>query len=152
MNYEERLEKAGYDLGAQVKNTRVFEGGVKTGKLIFVSGNAAKVNGVLKYEGIVGDTISIEQAQDAAKIAFVNCLKTVRDMTGSLDNIKQIVNIKGYVASTADFIEQPTVMDAVSMLANNVFGEAGKHSRVSLGASSLPGGTPVEVEIVVEVK
>lgn len=152
MSFEERLEKEGFDLGTQVKNTRVFEGGVKTGQLIFVSGNAAKVDGVLKYKGIVGDNITIEQAQEAAKIAFINCLKTVRNMTGSLDNIKQIVNIKGYVASTPQFIDQPTVMDAVSILANDVFGEAGKHSRVALGASSLPGGTPVEVEIVVEVK
>ncbi|WP_438296594.1 RidA family protein [Sporosarcina sp. FA15] len=153
MGYEERLENEGYKLPEQVKqNKRLFEGGVRTGNLIFVSGNAAKVDGILKYQGIVGDTIAIEEAQDAAKIAFVNCLATVRNMMGSLDGIKKIVNIKGYVASTADFIEQPEVMDAVSALVNEVFGEAGKHSRVSMGTASLPGGTPVEVEIVVEVK
>jgi len=153
MGYEERLENEGYKLPEQVKqNKRLFEGGVRTGNLIFVSGNAAKVDGILKYQGIVGDTIAIEEAQDAAKIAFVNCLATVRNMMGSLDGIKKIVNIKGYVASTADFIEQPEVMDAVSALVNEVFGEAGKHSRVSVGTASLPGGTPVEVEIVVEVR
>lgn len=153
MGYEERLENEGYKLPEQVKqNKRLFEGGVRTGNLIFVSGNAAKVDGILKYQGIVGDTIAIEEAQDAAKIAFVNCLATVRNMMGSLDGIKKIVNIKGYVASTADFIEQPEVMDAVSALVNEVFGEAGKHSRVSMGTASLPGGTPVEVEIVVEVR
>ena len=153
MGYEERLENEGYKLPEQVKqNKRLFEGGVRTGNLIFVSGNAAKVDGVLKYQGIVGDTIAIEEAQDAAKIAFVNCLATVRNMMGSLEGITKIVNIKGYVASTADFIEQPEVMDAVSALVNEVFGEAGKHSRVSMGTASLPGGTPVEVEIVVEVK
>ncbi|QNK87436.1 RidA family protein [Sporosarcina sp. resist] len=153
MGYEERLENEGYKLPEQVKQSkRLFEAGVRTGNLIFVSGNAAKVDGILKYQGIVGDTIAIEEAQDAAKIAFVNCLATVRNMMGSLDGIKKIVNIKGYVASTADFIEQPEVMDAVSALVNEVFGEAGKHSRVSMGTASLPGGTPVEVEIVVEVK
>ncbi|WP_399628883.1 RidA family protein [Sporosarcina sp. SG10008] len=153
MGYDERLENEGYKLPEQVKqNKRLFEGGVRTGNLIFVSGNAAKVDGILKYQGIVGDTIAIEEAQDAAKIAFVNCLATVRNMMGSLDGIKKIVNIKGYVASTADFIEQPEVMDAVSALVNEVFGEAGKHSRVSVGTASLPGGTPVEVEIVVEVR
>ncbi|MFP3390562.1 RidA family protein [Brevibacillus sp. SIMBA_040] len=152
MNYEEKLEKAGYKLPDRLKqNERPFEGGIRTGNLIFVSGNAAKVDGVLKYKGIVGDNISLEQAQDAAKIAFVNCLATVRNMMGSLDSIKKIVNIKGYVASTADFINQPEVMNAVSFLANEVFGEAGKHSRAALGTASLPGGTPVEVEIVVEV-
>lgn len=151
MNYEEKLGILGYKLSAPA-NKRVFEDGIRAGNFIFVSGNAAKVDGVLKYKGIVGQTVSIEEAQEAAKIAFVNCLATVKNMTGSLNSIKQIVNVKGYVASTSDFIEQPEVMNEVSALALEVFGEVGKHSRVSLGASSLPGGTPVEVEIVVEVE
>lgn len=151
INYEAKLEKLGYKLPAPNVNQRPFEDGVKSGQLIFVSGNAAKVDGVLKYRGIVGDTVSLEEAQEAAKIAFVNCLAAIRNMLGSLDYIKRIVNIKGYVASTPDFIQQPEVMNEVSALAVEVFGEAGKHSRVSLGAASLPGGTPVEVEIVVEV-
>lgn len=150
VNYEENLESKGYKLPTQA-NKRIFEAGVRTGNLIFVSGNAAKVEGVLKYKGIVGDTVTLEQAQDAAKIAFVNCLATVRNMMGSLESMKRIVNIKGYVASTADFTDQPKVMDEVSALAIEVFGEVGKHSRVSLGTSSLPEGTPVEVEIVVEM-
>jgi enamine deaminase RidA (YjgF/YER057c/UK114 family) len=151
MNYEEKLESMGYKLSAQA-NKRIFEDGVRIGNLIFISGNAAKVDGVLMYQGIVGDTVSMEEAQDAAKIAFVNCLATVRNMMGSLNSIKKIVNIKGYVASTPDFIEQPEVMNEVSAFALEVFGEVGRHSRVSLGASSLPGGTPVEVEIIVEVE
>ncbi|MCM3711656.1 RidA family protein [Sporosarcina luteola] len=151
MNYEEKLEGLGYKLSAP-SNKRIFEDGVRTGNLIFVSGNAAKVDGVLKYQGIVGNTVTVEEAQDAAKIAFVNCLATVRNMTGSLNSIRKIVNIKGYVASSPDFIEQPEVMNEVSALAIEVFGEVGEHSRVSLGASSLPGGTPVEVEIIVEVE
>ncbi len=152
LNYEKKLESLAYKLPAKNQgNKRVFEDGVQTGDLIFVSGNAAKVDGVLKYEGIVGDTVTLEQAQDAAKIAFINCLATVRNMIGSLDDIKKIVNIKGYVASTPDFIEQPAVMNAVSELARDVFGEVGRHSRIAVGAASLPGGTPVEVEMVVEV-
>jgi len=148
---EERLKEAGYPLPHK-SNQRIFESGIQTGNLIFVSGNAAKVNGELKYKGIVGDTVSMEQARDAAKIAFVNCLGSVNQLADGLENVKQIVNIKGYVASTPDFIDQPSVMDAVSELAMDVFGERGKHSRVAMGAASLPGGTPVEVEIVVEVK
>ncbi|PAF15605.1 hypothetical protein CHH59_03095 [Shouchella clausii] len=152
MNFEEKLERAGYKLPDRRKgNQRPFEDGIQTSQLIFVSGNAAKVDGVLKYKGIVGDTVSLEQAQDAAKIAFVNCLAAVKNMTGSLDHIKKIVNIKGYVASTPEFIKQPEVMNEVSFLVNEIFGEAGKHSRAALGTASLPGGTPVEVEIVVEV-
>ena len=152
MNFEEKLEEAGYKMLKKTNsNQRPFEDGIMTGKLIFVSGNAAKVDGVLKYKGIVGDTISLEQAQEAAKIAFVNCLASVKNITGSLNEIKKIVNIKGYVASASDFTSHPEVMNAVSYLANEVFGDAGKHSRVSMGVASLPGGTPVEVEMVVEV-
>jgi enamine deaminase RidA (YjgF/YER057c/UK114 family) len=150
VNYEEKLESKGYKFPTQA-NKRIFEAGVRTGNLIFVSGNAAKVEGVLKYKGIVGDTVTMEQAQDAGKIAFVNCLATVKNMIGNLDSMKRIVNIKGYVASTPEFTDQPKVMDEVSALAIEIFGEVGKHSRVSLGTSSLPEGTPVEVEIVVEV-
>ncbi|RGY97720.1 RidA family protein [Clostridium sp. AM58-1XD] len=153
MSYEERLEEIGYRLPElPAVSKKPFEAGVKTGNLIFVSGNAARVNGVLKYTGTVGDGVTIQEAQEAAKIAFVNCLAAVRRMEGSLESIERIVNIKGYVASTPDFTGQPAVMDEVSKLAVEVFKDAGKHSRVALGASSLPGGTPVEVELVVQVK
>lgn len=153
MNCEEKLAAAGYPLPSpDGKNTKPFAPAVRTGNLVFVSGNAARVDGALKYTGIVGDTITLEQARDAAVICFVNCLKAVRDLTGSLEQIERIVNIKGYVASTPAFVQQPEVMNAVTDLANSVFAEKGSHSRIAMGASSLPGGTPVEVEIVVEVK
>lgn len=153
MSYEEKLERAGYMIKeSAAAAARPFESAVQTGDLIFVSGHAARDAGELKYTGIVGDSITMEQAQEAAVLCFINCLKAVKNVTGSLDAIKQIVNIKGYVASTPEFIGQPQVMNAVSQLVNDVFGSAGKHSRVALGTSSLPGGTPVEVEMIVQVK
>ena len=153
MNYEEKLSNAGYPLPApDAKNTKPFEPAVQAGNLVFVSGNAARVGGALKYTGIAGDTITLEQAQDAAIICFVNCLKSIRDMFGSLDAIERIVNIKGFVASAPSFTKQPEVMNPVTELANAVFGTAGRHSRIAVGASSLPGGTPVELEIIVQVK
>ncbi len=152
MNFEQNLAQAGYPLPpAEAKNSKPFEPAVRTGNLVFVSGNAARVGGALRYTGIVGDSVTLEQAQDAAIICFVNCLKAVRDVLGSLDHIQRIVNIKGYVASTPAFVQQPEVMNAVTALANSVFGEKGKHSRIAIGTSSLPGNTPVEVEIIVEV-
>lgn len=154
MNYEEKMAQLGYPLPAPGTNDlhKPFAPAIKTGNLVFVSGNACRVAGELKYTGIVGDSISLDKAQDAAIICFVNCLKAVRDTIGSLDAITKIVNIKGYVASTPTFTGQPQVMNPVSDLAIQIFGENGKHSRVALGMASLPGGTPVEVEIVVEVQ
>lgn len=153
MSYEAKLEKQGFEVPDLPETSqKPFEYGVKTGNLIYVSGNAARVKGELKYKGIVGRDVTLEQAQDAAKICFVNCLAAVKKMEGSLDNIAQIVNIKGYVASASEFTDQPKVMDAVSGMVYEVFGDVGKHSRVALGAASLPGNTPVEVEIIVETK
>lgn len=153
MKFEERLKQEGYFLGLnEIQNIRPFESAVRAGNLIFVSGHAGRINNELINKGIVGDNVTIEQAQQTAKAAFVNCLRAVKSVTGDLNNIARIVNIKGYVASTAEFTDHPKVMNAVTDLANRVFGDAGKHSRIAIGASSLPGGTSVEVEIVVEIK
>lgn len=153
MSYEVKLKKQGFEVPILPKvSQKPFEYGIKTGKLIYVSGNAARVEGELKYKGLVGRDVTLEQAQEAAKICFVNCLAAVKKMEGSLDTIAQIVNIKGYVASVPEFTDQPKIMDAVSRMVNEVFGDVGKHSRVALGVASLPGNTPVEVEVIVEVK
>lgn len=153
MSYESELEKRGYNIPQLPDiNSKPFACGIKTGNLIFISGNAARVNGELKYTGIVGKDVTLEQAQEAAKICFINCLAAVKKMEGSLDVIAKIVNIKGYVASVPNFFSQPKVMDEVSKLANEIFGASGCHSRVAIGAVSLPGNTPVEIEMVVEIK
>ncbi|GAB3057068.1 RidA family protein [Salinicoccus sesuvii] len=151
MRFEERLANRGLQL-PEYKSKKVFEPAVVTGNLVFVSGHAAKVDGSLVYNGIVGDSISLVEAQDAATICFLNCLSALKSKIGELDKISQFVNVKGYVASTPAFTDHPKVMNGVSELINEVFGETGKHSRISFGASSLPEGTPVEVEIVVEIK
>src|SRR5699024_1924121 len=150
MNYEKTLEKKGYTL-SKIKRNRPFDDAVITGNLIFVSGHAAKKNGELIYKGIVGDTISLEEAKECAILAFINCLHALQNTIGSIDNIKRIVNMKGYVASTSDFFDQPQVINEISILINEVFGEKGKHSRASVGVASLPEGTPVEIELIVEI-
>lgn len=150
MNYEKTLEEKGYQL-SEIKRNRPFEGAIITGNLVFVSGHAAKIDGKLIHKGIVGKNVSIEEAKECAKIAFINCLNELKNTIGSLENIQKIVNVKGYVASTPDFTDQPKVINEVSVLINDVFREKGKHSRISMGVASLPEGTPVEIEIIVEI-
>lgn len=153
MNYEDKLLELGYDINlSKPSNLRPFESAVLTGNLVFVSGHASRVNGELIHSGIVGDNITTEEAQDAAIACFINCLKAIKDLTGTLDSITKIVNIRGYVASAPEYKEQPKVMDVVSNMINKVFGEVGKHSRSAIGVASLPGGTSVEIEMVVEIK
>lgn len=150
MSYEKTLEEKGYQFKS-IKRNRPFEDAVVTGNLVFVSGHAAKIDGELIYKGIVGDNITLEEAKECAIIAFINCLNALKNTIGSIDNIKRIVNVKGYVASTPDFFDQPQVINEISLLINEVFAEKGRHSRASVGVASLPEGTPVEVEIIVEI-
>ena len=153
MNFEERLKQEGYSLENKgMANIRPFESAVRTGNLVFVSGHAGRLNGELINKGIAGANVTLEQAQECAKAAFVNCLRAVKEETGDLDSIVRIVQIRGYIASRPEFTDQPKVMDAVTELANRIFADAGKHCRSAIGVASLPGGTSVEVEIVAEVK
>lgn len=150
MKFEENLREKGLSIPVR-KGAKPFESGVVTGNLLYISGHAAKIDGVLKYKGIVGDNVTLDEAKDAANICFLNCLSAVAEQVGSIEKIKKIVNIKGYVACVSDFTQHGDVMNEVTSLANEVFEENGKHSRISFGVSSLPEGTPVEVEIIVEV-
>jgi len=150
MSFEKALNEKGYQLQT-IKRNRPFEDAVVVGNLVFVSGHAAKENGKLIRKGIVGDTVSMEEAKECARVAFVNCLTALKNTIGTIDNIERIVNVKGYVASTSEFFDQPQVINEISILINEVFGEKGRHSRASIGVASLPEGTPVEVEIIVEI-
>ncbi|HEY3994009.1 MAG TPA: RidA family protein, partial [Ktedonobacteraceae bacterium] len=80
------------------------------------------------------------------------CLAAIRSVTGSLDEIARIVKMTGYVASAEGFNAQPQVINGASLLLEEIFGETGKHARAALGLAELPGGAPVEVELIVEVR
>ena len=121
------------------------------GNTIFSSGNTATICGTLKYTGIVGKNITIEEAKEAAKVATLNCLSGIRYTIGDLNRIKKIIKVNGFVACTSDFIQQAEIINSVSNLIISIFGEQGKHARSALGVASLPGGSPVEVEIVAEI-
>lgn len=130
----------------------LFKPAIQSGNMVFSSGNTPTVDGTLKYKGKAGIDVTVDEAKDAAIICFVNCLSAVKAVIGDLDKIKRFVKITGFVNCAGDFTAQPDVMNAVSKLANDVFGEKGGHARSALGVYSLPGGATVEIEIVVEVE
>lgn len=124
---------------------------VKTGNLLFISGQLPLQDGVVQYAGLVGAGISSEQAYEAAKICGLNLIAQAKAACGDLDRVTRVVKLTGFVASGEEFTDHPKVVNGASDLMVQVFGDAGRHCRVAVGAPSLPRGACVEVEAIFEV-
>lgn len=120
--------------------------------LAFVSGQLPRLNGTVQYCGKVGDSISLEQAQEAARLCASQCLAALDRELGGLGRVVRLLRVTGYVASATGFDQQPAVMDAASDYFCEVLGAAGQHARSAVGVAELPRGAAVEVEITVAVK
>ena len=120
---------------------------VRSGDLIFVSGQLPAVDGKVAVAGKIGDGVSIEQGQHAARLSFINILVHLKAATGGdLDLVQQVVRLGGFIASPPGFTQHALVMNGASDLAVAVFGEAGRHARTTIGVSSLPADAAVEVD------
>jgi enamine deaminase RidA (YjgF/YER057c/UK114 family) len=124
---------------------------VRTGSLVFVSGQLPMKDGVMAKGSIPGQ-VSVEQGAAAARQAALNGLAVLADAAGGLDRVKRIVRVGVFVCSEAGFIEQPKVANGASELLQQVFGEAGRHARAAVGNIALPLGACVEVELLAEVE
>ncbi len=152
MSFEKRIQELGLTIPPTPKPAANYVPAVKTGKLIFASGQTPTVNGQLSIKGKLGREVSIEEGQQAARISLLNALSAVRSVAGSLDEITRIVKLNGSVASAEGFGQQPQVINGASLLLEDIFGETGKHARAALGLAELPNGAPVEIELIVEVR
>lgn len=124
---------------------------VKTGNLVFVSGQIPLKEGKVIFQGKVPTNVSIDDARKAAKLCIINVLAQLKADLGTLDKISRIVRVSGFVNSTQDFTDQPKVINAASDLLFEIFGENGKHSRIAVGVSSLPLNSAVEIDLVAEI-
>ena len=128
-----------------------YVGAVRVGNLLFVSGHTPGRE--WQPNGKVGRDVTVEQGYQAARMAGLNLLATVRASLGSLDKVKRVVKTLGMVNSADGFGDQPKVVNGFSDLMVEVFGETiGKHARSAVGVAGLPFNAPVEVEIVIEVE
>ncbi len=123
-----------------------------TGNLLYASGQTPTAEGKLLWRGKVGADLTVQDGYKAARLAALNCLAELVSVLGSLDRVARIVKVNGYVNSADGFGDQPQVVDGASELLQALFGEAGRHARTSIGVYALPGGAPVEIELIVEVK
>ncbi|OEJ68094.1 RidA family protein [Magnetovibrio blakemorei] len=125
---------------------------VRTGNLVVISGQITLENGVLKYVGRVGEDFTTEQAYEAAKLCGLNLIAQLKAACdGDLDRVTRVVRLGGFVNCTADFTEQPKVINGASDLMAEVFGEKGKHARAAVGVNTLPLGVAVEIEGLFEI-
>jgi enamine deaminase RidA (YjgF/YER057c/UK114 family) len=146
----ERLAELGIELPAVVAPLAAYVPAVRTGNLVYTSGQLPMQAGELLATGKVGTDVSPESAKALARICALNALAAVHSLVG-IDSVTRVVKVVGFVASAPGFGGQPGVVNGASQLFGEVFGDAGAHARSAVGVSELPLNSPVEVELIVEV-
>lgn len=147
---EEKLKELGIVLPEAPIPAGNYIPAVKTGNLLFISGQIPLENGKVTYTGKVSDE-NLEIAQKSAKSCAINILAQIKREAGSLDKVTRIVRLSGFVNSVPEFTQHPKVINAASDLMFEVFGEKGKHARIALGAGSLPLDSMTEIDAIVEI-
>ena len=150
MTILERLTELGIELPAVVAPLAAYVPAVRTGNLVYTSGQLPMVDGALPQAGKVGGDVTAEEAKGLARTCALNALAAVHSLVG-VDSVVRVVKVVGFVASAPGFNGQPGVVNGASELLGDVFGDAGVHARSAVGVSELPLNAPVEVELIVEV-
>lgn len=148
---EERLAELGLALPAVAAPLAAYVPTVRSGSLVFTSGQLPTVGGKLEATGKLGAEVTEEQGRELARICALNALAAVKAEVGDLAAVRRVVKVVGFVASTPDFTAQPAVVNGASELLAEVLGDAGRHARSAVGVAALPLDAPVEVELIVEV-
>jgi enamine deaminase RidA (YjgF/YER057c/UK114 family) len=148
MSASARLAELGIELPAVAKPLASYVPAVRTGNLVYTSGQLPIQAGTLAQAGKVGATVTAEEGKELARISTLNALAAIDALVG-IDSVLQVVKVVGFVASAAGFNGQPGVVNGASDLLAEVFG--GSHARSAVGVFELPLDSPVEVELVVEV-
>jgi enamine deaminase RidA (YjgF/YER057c/UK114 family) len=150
---EARLADLGITLPTPMAPMANYVPFVRTGDLVVVSGQVPAVDGRIAITGKLGETVSVEQGQQAARLCLINVLAQLRvACEGDLDRVRQVVRLGGFIAALPGFTQHAVVMNGASDLAVAVFGEAGRHARSTIGVPSLPGDAAVEVEGLFELR
>ena len=151
MTIAARLAELGITLPAVTKPLAAYVPAVRTGNLVYTSGQLPMQSGGLTHIGKVGAEVPPEQGKVAARTCALNALAAIDALVG-IDSVVRVVKLVGFVASAPGFNGQPAVINGASEFLGEVFGETGAHARSAVGVSELPLGAPVEVELIVEVR
>jgi enamine deaminase RidA (YjgF/YER057c/UK114 family) len=149
---DSRIAAAGLELPTAASPIANYVPAVRTGHLLFISGQLPLKDGKVAFEGHVGNNLSVEQGTAAAKLCALNIIAQAKAaLGGDLDKVKRVVKLTGFVACLPAFGQHPQVVNGASDVMVLAFGDAGRHARAAVGAPSLPRNAAVEVEAVFEV-
>ncbi|HEX3884255.1 MAG TPA: RidA family protein [Stellaceae bacterium] len=149
---EGRLKSLGLELPAPAAPIANYVPFTISGRIVVVSGQICVWNGERRHVGKLGDTITVAEGQEAARLCALNLLAQLKVAAGEdLDRVRRCLRLGGFVNCTPGFTDQPQVVNGASDLMVAVFGDAGKHARTAVGVSSLPGGVAVEVDAMFEL-
>jgi enamine deaminase RidA (YjgF/YER057c/UK114 family) len=152
VDYDKKLKDLGITLPPPSKPVANYVKAVRTGNLVFLAGHAPTKPDGTYVTGKVGKDLTVEQGYEAAKLTAISLLATLKAELGDLNKVKRVVKVLGMVNCHSDFTDQPKVINGCSDLLVAVFGDKGKHARSAVGMNSLPLGTSVEIEMIVEVE
>ena len=148
----DKLKSSGLELPISPKPQGWYVPVVRSGNLVFVSGQLPIRNGEVMMRGKVGETLTLEDGREAAKLCLLNVLATLEGNGCPLDSISRVVKLTGFVQSAPNFHDQPKVLNAASELLTEIFGDAGRHARAAIGVIALPLNAAVEIEAIFELK
>jgi enamine deaminase RidA (YjgF/YER057c/UK114 family) len=149
---ESRLKELGISLITPVAPTASYVKAVRVGNMIYLSGHGPDKPEGGQITGKVGDDLTLEQGQEAARLTGISLLSSLKKEIGDMNKVARIVKVLGMVNAAPSFERHSQVMNGFSDLMFQVFGEAGRHARSSVGMSSLPSNIAVEIEMIVELK
>lgn len=150
MSVRDRLDELGLSMPDPPEPAGAYTRAIRAGGLIFVAGQLPLQNGKIAFAGKVGSDLSIDEGYAACQLCALNALSILEAECGSLDEIKQIVRMSGFVCSAAGFTDQAKVVNGASELMKEVLGERGVHARLAVGVSELPLGAAVELEVIAQ--
>jgi enamine deaminase RidA (YjgF/YER057c/UK114 family) len=148
---EKKLEELGIALPTPAAPIANYVGFVRTGRLLFVSGQLCFAGGELVAKGKLGPQVTIEQGQAAARACAINLLAQIKAALGDLEKVARVVRLGGFINSAPDFLDGAQVMNGASDLMVAAFGDKGRHARTTVGVAALPADAAVEVEGIFEV-
>lgn len=151
MTASQNLARLGLTLPTVPTPVAAYVNAVRSGNLLFLSGGLP-IDGEKKVIGQVPRDVSIEEAQEGARMIILNRLAVIEAEIGSIDNVARIVSLNGFVNSAADFYDHPKVINGASELLLEIFGDKGKHARTALGAAALPLNVAVEINLTIEIE
>jgi len=151
MSIEEKLQSLGLKLPQAPRPAGSYQPVIRAGSIAYLSGQIAKKTNGSLIVGKAGADLSVDEAQEAARVAALNVISVIKHHIG-FDQLDRILRIVGYVQSAPDFYDQAQVMNAASDLLAEVFGEQGLHARSAVGVASLPLNSAVEIEVTLQVK